>query len=47
MIKQLFVRNAKKGFATNSSSYHSTIIFTEEEFENGKMEKKLKCSHIL
>lgn len=25
MIKQLFVRNVKKGFATNSSSYHSTI----------------------
>lgn len=25
MIEKLFVRNVKKGFATNSSSYHSTI----------------------
>lgn len=32
MIK-LFLRNIKKGFATNSSSYHSTLILTEEEYE--------------
>ena len=31
MLK-LYVRNIKKGFATNSSSYHSTLILTEDEF---------------
>lgn len=30
---KLFIRNIKKGFATNSSSYHSTLILTEEEYE--------------
>lgn len=29
---QLYLRNVKKGFATNSSSYHSTIVLTEEEY---------------
>jgi hypothetical protein len=29
---QLYLRNIKKGFATNSSSYHSTIVLTEEEY---------------
>lgn len=28
----LFLRNIKKGFATNSSSYHSTLVLTEEEY---------------
>ena len=37
MIK-LFLRNVKKGFATNSSSYHSTLIMTKEEYD--KWEKK-------
>ncbi len=30
---KLFLRNIKKGFATNSSSYHSTLILSEEEYE--------------
>lgn len=30
---KLYLRNIKKGFATNSSSYHSTLIMTEEEYE--------------
>lgn len=29
----LYIRNIKKGFATNSSSYHSTLILTDEEYE--------------
>ncbi len=35
MLK-LFLRNIKKGFATNSSSYHSTLILTEDEFNKWK-----------
>lgn len=38
---KLFLRNIKKGFATNSSSYHSTLIMTEEEhkkWNNGDIE---------
>lgn len=38
----LFVRNIKKGFATNSSSYHSTIIFTEDEYEKWKNGEKVE-----
>lgn len=30
---KLFLRNIKKGFATNSSSYHSTMIFTKDEHD--------------
>ena len=33
---KLFLRNIKKGFATNSSSYHSTLILSEEDFEKWK-----------
>ena len=29
----LFLRNIKQGFATNSSSYHSTLIMNEEEYQ--------------
>ncbi|MEK4006504.1 hypothetical protein [Paenibacillus sp. FSL H3-0333] len=29
----LFLRNIKKGFATNSSSYHSTLVLTKEEYD--------------
>lgn len=36
VLKSLFVRNIKKGFATNSSSYHSTIVMTEEDHEKWK-----------
>lgn len=32
----LFLRNIKKGFATNSSSYHSTLMMSEEEYEKWK-----------
>lgn len=38
---KLFLRNVKQGFATNSSSYHSMIMMTEEEkvkWENGEIE---------
>ena len=35
MVK-LYIRNIKKGFATNSSSYHSTLILTEDEYEKWK-----------
>lgn len=38
---RLFLRNIKKGFATNSSSYHSTLIMTkdeEEKWEKGEIE---------
>lgn len=31
-MKQLYLRNIKKGFATNSSSYHTTLVMTEEEY---------------
>lgn len=31
---ELFLRNIKKGFATNSSSYHSTTILSQEEYDN-------------
>lgn len=40
MLK-MFIRNVKKGFATNSSSYHTMIMMTEEEREkwiNGEIE---------
>lgn len=33
MEKVLHLRNVKKGYATNSSSYHTTLIFVEEEYE--------------
>lgn len=33
---KLHVRNVKMGFATNSSSYHSTLILTEEEYNKWK-----------
>lgn len=29
----LFLRNIKKGFATNSSSYHSTVVLDQEEYD--------------
>lgn len=32
-MKTMYLRNIKKGFATNSSSYHSTLIITESEYE--------------
>lgn len=32
-MTKLFLRNIKKGFATNSSSYHSTLILTKDEYE--------------
>ena len=32
-MKNLYVRNIKKGFATNSSSYHSTLVMTKEEYD--------------
>lgn len=32
-MKKLFLQNVKKGFATNSSSYHSMLILTDEEYE--------------
>ena len=35
-IKKLYLRNIKRGFATNSSSYHSTIILSEDEFNKWK-----------
>ena len=38
----LFLRNVKKGFATNSSSYHTTLIMTEEQrkkWEAGEIEQ--------
>lgn len=40
-MKKLFLRNIKQGFATNSSSYHSTLIMSpeeEERWENGEIE---------
>lgn len=41
MKQALYLRNIKKGFATNSSSYHSTLIMDEEEYQkwqNGEIE---------
>ena len=35
-MKKLVIRNIKKGFATNSSSYHSTLILTEDEYDKWK-----------
>lgn len=35
-MKALFLRNIKQGFATNSSSYHSTLIMTEDEYDKWK-----------
>lgn len=32
----MYLRNIKKGYATNSSSYHSTLILTEEEYKKWK-----------
>ncbi len=32
-MRKLFIRNIKKGFATNSSSYHSTLIMTDDEYK--------------
>lgn len=36
-MKKLYLRNIKRGFATNSSSYHSTIILTEDEFKKWEL----------
>lgn len=36
---KLYLRNIKKGFGTNSSSYHSTIVLTLKEFEKWKSGK--------
>ena len=40
-MQELVVRNVKMGFATNSSSYHSTLILTEEEY-NKWVDGKIK-----
>lgn len=33
MTKKLYLRNIKKGFATNSSSYHSTLILMKDVYD--------------
>lgn len=43
MEKKLFLRNIKNGFATNSSSYHSTLIILKSDYEKWvKGEIKIK-----
>jgi len=41
---KLYLRNIKKGFATNSSSYHSTTVLSEEEYDkwtNGEIQVEI------
>lgn len=45
----LFLRNIKKGFATNSSSYHSTVVLDQEEYDKwvaGEIEVEIRYDPI-
>lgn len=43
---KLYLRNVKKGFATNSSSYHSTLILTDDEYQKWNDESKLFIKEV-